>query len=75
MCCDANAYDSIFKISSIDDSIYRSILRAIRRDEQVRGGKSSYAFIIQDEDIREIVENIWHGHSILSQCDIRKQLR
>lgn len=64
-----------FKVSSIDDSIYRSILRAIRRDEQLRGGKSSYAFIIQEEDIREIVEQIWLGHSILSQCNVRKQLR
>lgn len=35
----------------------------------------SYAFIIQEQDIREIIENIWHGHSILSQCDVRKQLR
>ncbi|KAG4075901.1 hypothetical protein HA402_003727 [Bradysia odoriphaga] len=63
------------KVSSIDDSIYRSILRAIRRDEQLRCAKSSYAFIIQEEDVREIIENIWHGHSILSQCDVRKQLR
>lgn len=63
------------KISSIDDSIYRSILRAVRRDEQLRGGKMSYAFIIQEEDVREIIENIWHGHSILSQCDVRKELR
>lgn len=51
------------------------MLRSIRRDERKRGALLSYAFIVQEEDIKELIENIWHGHSILSQCPIRKELR
>lgn len=51
------------------------MLRSIRRDERRRGALSSYAFIIQENDIKYIVENIWHGHSILSQCEVRSDLR
>lgn len=51
------------------------MLRAIRRDERKRGALASYAFIVQEEDIKELIETIWHGHSILSQCDVRKELR
>ncbi|XP_055593135.1 IQ and ubiquitin-like domain-containing protein [Uranotaenia lowii] len=60
---------------AVDISIYRSILRSIRRDEKKRAAPSSYAFIIQDTDIRYIVENIWHGHSAISSETIRAELR
>ena len=63
------------RVPSIDVSLYRMMLQAIRRNERKRGALSSCAFIVQQEDIREIVETIWHGHSVLSQCDNRKQLR
>ncbi|XP_063705927.1 IQ and ubiquitin-like domain-containing protein [Culicoides brevitarsis] len=59
----------------VDQTVYLSILRSIRRDERRRGALSSYAFIIQETDIKYIVENIWHGHSILSQCAARSDLR
>lgn len=59
----------------IDVSIYRAILRAIRRDERKRNALSSSAFIVQEEDIREIMETLWHGHSALSQSSNRKDLR
>lgn len=51
------------------------MLRTIRRDEKKNNAISSYAFIVQEEDVREIIETIWHGHSILSQCNERKTLR
>ncbi|XP_055617119.1 IQ and ubiquitin-like domain-containing protein [Toxorhynchites rutilus septentrionalis] len=60
---------------AIDTAIYRSILRSIRRDEKKRGALSSYAFIIQDNDIKHIVENIWHGHSAISNETNRPELR
>lgn len=59
----------------VDQTVYLSILRSIRRDERRRGALSSYAFIIQETDIKYIVENIWHGHSILSQSAARSDLR
>lgn len=40
-----------------------------------RGSLASYAFVIQEDDIRHILENIWHGHSILSQQEIKTYLR
>lgn len=54
--------------SKTDLSVYRAILRVIQRDERKRGALSSIAFIIQETDIKNIIENIWHGMSILSQC-------
>ena len=59
----------------MDISIYRAILRSIRREERKLGAIASYAFIIQENDIKYIVENIWHGHSVLSQCNQRTELR
>lgn len=66
---------TLLKVPPVDVSLYRAILRSIQRDERKRASLASYAFIVQEEDIREIVEVIWHGHSILSQCDIRKELQ
>lgn len=58
-----------------DLSVYRAILRGIQRDEKKRGALSSLAFIVQETDIKHIIENIWHGISILSQCNITADLR
>ncbi|XP_065092122.1 IQ motif and ubiquitin-like domain-containing protein [Ochlerotatus camptorhynchus] len=60
---------------AVDIAIYRSILRSIRRDEKKRGALSSFAFIIQDNDIKHIVNNIWHGHSAISNETNRAELR
>ncbi|XP_055523710.1 IQ and ubiquitin-like domain-containing protein [Wyeomyia smithii] len=60
---------------AVDIAIYRSILRSIRRDEKKRGALSSFAFIIHDNDIKYIVENIWHGHSAISNETNRSELR
>ncbi|CRK94928.1 CLUMA_CG008419, isoform A [Clunio marinus] len=66
---------SSLKASKTDLSVYRAILRGIRRDERRRGALTSLAFIIQETDIKKIIENIWHGISILSQCDVTSDLR
>lgn len=62
-------------VPSVDITIYQQILRAIRRDERKRNAISSCAFIIQDEDARVIIDQIWHGHSALSQNEDLKILR
>jgi IQ and ubiquitin-like domain-containing protein len=63
------------KQSKTDLSVYRAILRGIQRSERKRGAFSSFAFIIQETDIKHIIENIWHGMSILSQCNVTTDLR
>lgn len=66
---------SSLKTAKTDLSVYRAILRGIQRDERRRGALTSLAFIIQETDIKYIIENIWHGISILSQCGVTSDLR
>lgn len=66
---------SSLKTAKTDLSVYRAILRGIQRDEHRRGALTSLAFIIQETDIKYIIENIWHGISILSQCGVTSDLR
>lgn len=66
---------SSLKTAKTDLSVYRAILRGIQRDERRRGAMASLAFIIQETDIKHIIENIWHGISILSQCNVTSDLR
>lgn len=47
----------------------------MQRDERKRNAISSCAFIVQDEDVRVIMDQIWHGHSVLSQNNDLKVLR
>ncbi|XP_066155191.1 IQ motif and ubiquitin-like domain-containing protein isoform X2 [Euwallacea fornicatus] len=59
----------------IDLSPYKFILRQIRNYETLHHGKSSIAFILQNRDIHFILTVIWHGHSVLSECNDIYQLR
>lgn len=52
-----------------DFTCYREILRSIQRSERRLGALSSYAFIARDNDIRELVNTIWHSQSVLSQAN------
>ncbi|XP_055385066.1 IQ and ubiquitin-like domain-containing protein [Condylostylus longicornis] len=61
--------------SVLDNSVFKAILRSIQRDERSRRTLSSYAFILQEEDIKYIICKIWHGHSILSKCSDIEDLR
>ncbi|XP_066260801.1 IQ motif and ubiquitin-like domain-containing protein [Euwallacea similis] len=59
----------------IDLSPYKFILRQIRNYERLHRGKSSIAFILQNRDVHFILTVIWHGHSVLSECNDIYQLR
>lgn len=54
---------------------YRYILKQIRNFERRHHASSSVAFIVQDKDIHFIVNQIWHGHSALSECNNIYELR
>ncbi|XP_065845385.1 IQ motif and ubiquitin-like domain-containing protein [Oscarella lobularis] len=49
-----------------DNSLYREMLRQIRRSEEKYDDDSRLIFIIQEVDLRHLVETIWNGQSILS---------
>lgn len=51
------------------------ILRAIQREERRRRCNGSFAFVMQMEDIRYLMLQVWHSHSILSKIDDIKRLR
>lgn len=51
------------------------ILRTIQREERRRRCNGSFAFVMQMEDIRYLMVNVWHTHSILSKVDDIKRLR
>ena len=50
----------------LDLSIYKSLLDSIKAEEEARNNLASPAFILQESDIRFIVENIWNSRSVLS---------
>uniref|UniRef100_A0A1I8QF59 IQ motif and ubiquitin-like domain-containing protein n=1 Tax=Stomoxys calcitrans TaxID=35570 RepID=A0A1I8QF59_STOCA len=63
------------KVASTENVVYTAILRSIQRDERKKHCSSSVAFIMQVDDIRHIVDQIWHGHSVLSKCNNLARLR
>ncbi|XP_075147763.1 IQ motif and ubiquitin-like domain-containing protein [Haematobia irritans] len=63
------------KVASTENVVYTGILRSIQRDERKKHCSSSCAFIMQVDDIRHIVDQIWHGHSVLSKCNNLARLR
>jgi len=52
-----------------DFSKFRSMLLALRRSEEEYKDGSKIAFIIQEADLRYLVENIWNGQSSLSALE------
>ena len=50
----------------LDLSLYKSLLDSIKAEEEARNNLASPAFILQESDIRYIVENIWSSRSVLS---------
>ena len=57
----------------LDLSLYKSLLDNIKAEEEARQNLASPAFILQESDIRFIVENIWNSRSILSGLGIFSQ--
>merc|ERR1739838_1156845 len=52
-----------------NNSIYRLKLRELRRSEGEQANSSKSAFIIQEQDLQYLTENIWVSCSILSSWD------
>ena len=50
----------------LDLSLYKSLLDSIKAEEEARNNLASPAFILQESDIRYIVENIWNSRSVIS---------
>lgn len=50
----------------LDLSHYRRMLKALRRTEEEHQDNSQIAFLMQEGDLRYLVENVWSGQSILS---------
>lgn len=59
----------------MDLSPYHFILQQIRKYERTHRASSSVVFILQDRDIHHLVNDIWHGHSAISECNDIYQLR
>ncbi|ESP01005.1 hypothetical protein LOTGIDRAFT_52457, partial [Lottia gigantea] len=49
-----------------DFSHYRYMLKSLRRSEEGYNDGSEIAFLLQEADLRYLVENIWNGQSVLS---------
>ncbi|EDO49624.1 predicted protein, partial [Nematostella vectensis] len=52
-----------------DLSLYRAMLKDLRRSEENIDDGSRIAFLLQEPDLRYLVENIWNSQSILSAHD------
>lgn len=63
------------QLVATENSVYQSILRCIQRDERKRKCTTSFAFVMQLDDIRLMVDQIWHCHSALSKSEILQDLR
>ncbi|KMZ05092.1 IQ and ubiquitin-like domain-containing protein [Drosophila simulans] len=63
------------KLIATENTVYQSILRCIHRDERKRKCTTSFAFVMQPDDVRHIIDKIWHGHSALSKTENLSELR
>nr|XP_034172520.1 IQ and ubiquitin-like domain-containing protein [Osmia lignaria] len=46
---------------------YEFLLDCVRSDEKNRCASSAISFVMQKHDMYHLVNNIWHGHSIMSE--------
>jgi hypothetical protein len=58
-----------------DWSTYRVMLKNLRREEEARRDQSYIIFLLQEADLRYLVESIWGGQSALSACKDLYELR
>ncbi|BFF90480.1 IQ and ubiquitin-like domain-containing protein [Drosophila madeirensis] len=63
------------KLTATENTVYQSILRCVQRDERKRKCTTSFAFVMQSDDVRHIIDKIWHGHSALSKTQNLNELR
>ncbi|KAL4226123.1 hypothetical protein ACF0H5_014110 [Mactra antiquata] len=52
-----------------DYSLYRYLLKQLRKAEEQYGDGSKIAFLLQEHDLRYLVDKVWGGQSILSAWD------
>jgi len=52
-----------------DYSHYRYMLKALRQQEEAYSDGSKIAFLLQENDLRHLVENVWNSQSALSAWD------
>ncbi|KAL7295497.1 hypothetical protein TKK_0011144 [Trichogramma kaykai] len=57
---------------TVDLKPFAYILERVREDE---GSRGSLADAMSAQDVRHLVLDIWHGHSVLSECDDPRELR
>ncbi|XP_075065034.1 IQ motif and ubiquitin-like domain-containing protein [Mixophyes fleayi] len=50
-------------------SKYRILLKQLKKSEASYGDDAKIAFLLQQEDLQYLVDNIWAAHSALSACD------
>ncbi|XP_048512800.1 IQ and ubiquitin-like domain-containing protein [Athalia rosae] len=63
------------KEARINFSLFTYLLNGIREDEMKRNCFSSLIFVMREPGIYHLVNNIWHGKSIVSENDDLFQLR
>lgn len=52
-----------------DYSLYKFLLKQLRKAEEKMGDGSKIAFLLQEHDLRYLVDKVWGGQSILSAWD------
>ncbi|XP_034948938.1 uncharacterized protein [Chelonus insularis] len=62
-------------VKKIDYEPYTYLLNEIRAEELERKCFSTLLYVIQEPEIYHLVNNIWHGRSIVSQVDDISRLR
>ncbi|CAL7946194.1 unnamed protein product [Xylocopa violacea] len=62
-------------IAHISYDPYVFLLDCVRSDEMKRETRSAIAFMMQKHDMHHLVNNIWHGHSVVSENNDLFQLR
>ncbi|XP_046491908.1 IQ motif and ubiquitin-like domain-containing protein [Neodiprion pinetum] len=63
------------KQARINFSLYTYLLNGIREDEMKRNCFSSLIFILREPGIYHLINNIWHGRSVISENDDLFKLR
>ncbi|CAH2278169.1 IQ and ubiquitin-like domain-containing [Pelobates cultripes] len=52
-----------------DFTKYKALLKQLKKSETEYDDGARIAYLLQQQDLQYLVENIWSGHSVLSACD------
>ncbi|XP_043279015.1 IQ and ubiquitin-like domain-containing protein [Venturia canescens] len=74
-CCLSCTWLRQQNIDKLDYDPYTFMLNGIRADEQRRNCYSSLLYVMQEPGVYHLVNNIWHGHSIVSETEDIYNLR